>query len=102
MLPATADKPLQMLDVQSVREFNMPKTRISVAPTPVNSSMTFATSTLGTMELTATHSASSNAVTVGARLPGVMSSAAANLDLGTLYWQRTYFFASACPSQRLY
>ena len=77
-----------------VRELAIVSTRISVAPTLVSSSMTVATFFFSTMELTATQPSSSRAVTVGARLPGVMFDAVASSARGMLYWQRTYFWAA--------
>lgn len=71
------------------------RTRISVAPTLVRSSMTVAIFFFSTIELTATQPSSSRAVTVGARLPGVILEAVANSPRGMLYWHRTYFWAAA-------
>lgn len=70
------------------------KTRISVAPTLVNPSITVAICFFSTMELTATQPSSSRAVMVGARLPGVMLDAVANWARGILYWHSTYFCAA--------
>jgi hypothetical protein len=70
-------------------------TKISWAPTSVKSSIAVAIFFLSTIELTATHSPSpSNALIVGARLPGVICVAAASFVRSTLYWQRTYFWAA--------
>ena len=55
-----------------VLEFAISSTRISVAPAAVNSSMTVAICFFSTIALTAAQSGVSNAVTVGARLPGVI------------------------------
>ena len=77
-----------------VLEFSIPNTKISVAPTAVNSSMTVAINFFSTIELTATHPLSSSGVTVGARLPGVILHAACRIERGTLYSQSTYFFAA--------
>lgn len=47
------------------------------------------------MQLTATQSGSpSKALTVGARLPGVILAAAASFDRSMLYWHRTCFCAA--------
>ena len=67
------------------------KTKISVAPILVSSSITVAICFFSTIELTATQPSSSSAVMVGARLPGVMLDAVASSPRGILYWQRTYF-----------
>lgn len=72
----------------------MLKTKISVAPTLVNSSITVAICFFSTIELTATQPSSSSAVTVGARLPGVILLAVERLSRGMLYWQRTNFLAA--------
>lgn len=57
--------------------------------------MTVAIFFFSTIELTATQPSSSRAVTVGARLPGVILEAVANSPRGMLYWHRTYFWAAA-------
>src|ERR1700757_4277976 len=75
-------------------------TKISVAPTPVRSSITVSMIFFSTIELTATQSDSSKAVIVGARFPGVILVACFSTDLGTLYWQRMYFWAVMTPSIR--
>lgn len=80
--------------VHPVLEFAMFSTSISVAPTLVNSSILFAICFFSTMELTATQSWSSSVVIVGARLPGVIFVAVSRSARGTLYWQRTYFWAA--------
>ena len=80
-----------------VLELAMLKTRISIAPTAVNSSMTFAMRLFSTIELTATQPSSSSAVIVAARLPGVISVAFSRSERRTLYWQRTYFWAAKNP-----
>lgn len=77
----------------------MVSTKISDAPTLVNSSMTVAICFFSTIELTATQPASSRAVMVGARLPGVMLDAVASSERGMLYWQRTYFWAAVHVSR---
>ena len=61
---------------------------MSVAPTAVKSSMTVAIRFFSTMLLTATQSASSRAVMVGARFPGVILVAVWRRERGMLYWQR--------------
>jgi hypothetical protein len=76
---------------QPALEFAIARTIISVAPTSVNSSITVAIFFFSTIELTATQPSSSNALIVGARLPGVNFVASWSLVLCTLYWQRTYF-----------
>jgi hypothetical protein len=53
--------------------------------------MTVAMFFFSTMELTATQLGSSRAVTVGARLPGVIVDAVASFSRGMLYWHRMYF-----------
>lgn len=70
------------------------KTRMSEAPTAVSWSMTVAMAFFSTIELTATQPSSSSAVTVGARLPGVIFVAAGSFSRWMLYWQRTYFWAA--------
>ena len=77
-----------------VLELAMLSTSISVAPQAVNSSMTDAMFSFGTMELTATHSGSSRAVTVGARFPGVILVAVSRPPRAMLYWQRMNFCAA--------
>lgn len=52
--------------------FAISRTKISVAPTAVKSSITVAIFFFSTMELTATQPSSSNALIVGARFPGVI------------------------------
>jgi hypothetical protein len=52
--------------------FAMASTNISVAPTSVSWSITVAICFFSTIELTATQPSSSNALIVGARLPGVI------------------------------
>jgi len=81
----------QGIHFQPALVFAIFSTRISVAPTDVRSSITVAISFFSTIELTATHPSSSNALIVGARFPGVILVATARLSLLTLYWQRTYF-----------
>lgn len=79
---------------QVVLVFWMPKTRMSVAPTFVSSSITIAILFFSTMEDTATHPSSSSAVTVGARFPGVILQASDKSGRDMLYWHRTYFLAA--------
>lgn len=80
---------LRSTDVQqaivSHRELAMSKTRISVAPQSDNSSITVAILFFSTMLLTASQSALSNAVMVGARLPGVILVAVGMRWRGMLY-----------------
>lgn len=71
---------------------------MSVAPTLVNSSITVAIFFFSTIELTATQPSSSRAVTVGARLPGVMLEAVESSERGILYWHRTYFWAAVAKA----
>lgn len=77
-----------------VLELAICNTRISVAPTAVSSSITVAIIRFSTIELTATQSASSSAVIVGALMPGVIRVAASKTVRWTLYWHRTYFCAA--------
>ena len=77
-----------------VREFDIARQRISVAPTSVSSSITPATFDFSTIEDMATQSVSSSAVTVGARLPGVICEALGRRERGMLYWQSMYFLAA--------
>lgn len=72
----------------------MSRTRISVAPTSVNSSITTAILFFSTIELTATQPSSSKALMVGALFPGVITVAFASLVRSTLYWQSTNFCAA--------
>lgn len=77
----------------------MAKTKISCAPTVVNLSITVAIFFFSTIELTATQPSSSKALTVAARLPGVISTALPRSDRFTLYWQSTYFCAAGIQCQ---
>ena len=71
--------------IYPVLVFTIFKTKISVAPTAVSSSITVAIFFFSTIQLTATHSASSRDVIVGARLPGVIFVAFGRSVRGTLY-----------------
>ena len=79
-------------DRHFVLEFAIFSTKISVAL--VSWSITMAIVFFSTIELMATQSASSSAVIVGARLPGVIVAALVRRERGILYWQRTYFCAT--------
>lgn len=92
--PCKCYRVLCNLSLQPVLEFAISSTSMSVAPTPVKSSITVAIVLFSTIELTATQSAASSAVIVGARLPGVIFVAVWRSDLWTLYWHRTYFCAA--------
>ena len=66
--------------------------------------MTDAMFSFSTIELMATHSGSSRAVTVGARFPGVIFAAISRSFRAMLYWQRMYFCAATygklnCPGR---
>jgi hypothetical protein len=74
--------------------FAISRTKMSVAPTAVSSSITMAICFFSTIELTATQPSSSNALIVGARFPGVILVALERLVRRTLYWQRTYLCAA--------
>jgi len=78
-----------------VLEFSIFVTMRSVAPTSVNLSMAIAISFLSTIACTATQPSSSNALTVGARRPGVILRAISSFDRSMLYVHRTYFCAAA-------
>lgn len=77
-----------------VLELAICNTRISVAPAAVKSSITVAIVRFSTIELTATQSGSSSAVTVGALMPGVIPSAVFKRVRWTLYWHKMYFCAA--------
>ena len=68
-----------------VLELAISSTKISVAPTFVSSSITLAICFFSTIELTATQFCISNAVIVGARLPGVILVAVSRSARATLY-----------------
>ena len=61
--------------------------------------MTVAILSFNTIELTATHSGSSKAVMVGARLPGVIFAAVSRAFRAMLYWQRMNFCAAGYRSE---
>jgi hypothetical protein len=90
--------PPHELDLPGIHQnhlvFEIASTKISVAPTSVNASMTVAICFFSTIELTATQPSSSSALIVGARLPGVIFVASGSLARWTLYWQSTYFWAA--------
>lgn len=62
-------------------------------------SITSATVFFSTITLIATHPSSSSDVTVGALLPGVIFMIIGNFERGTLYVQRTYFWAASQGDQ---
>jgi len=73
---------------------------MSQAPASVSLSITTAISLRSTIAETATQPLSSNELTVGARLPGVILAAVSSLGRSMLYVHKTYFWA-ATHSQRL-